>query len=71
MQQVVWIPGRVASAVVRDPELSQHLLDHVLKPGLLPADIPLAEAAKLWGTLYHSSSPQVRILAWSQTHEQP
>ena len=39
----IWIPGRVAAAVVRDPELSQHLLDSVLKPGNYRVDLVFHE----------------------------
>lgn len=62
LQSLLWVPARLASAVVRDPELSQHLMDVVLKPGLLPASIQPAEAAQLWGSLYLHCKPQVPIL---------
>ena len=58
----IWIPGRVAAAVVRDPELSQHLLDSVLKNGLMPSSIGPSDAAKMWGSVYLQCSQQVMIV---------
>lgn len=60
MDLVMWIPGRVALAVIRDPELSQHLMDIVLKAGLMPASLKPPQAARIWQSLYLECKPQVQ-----------
>ncbi len=59
MKLAIWIPGRVAAAVVRDPELNQHLMDTVLKTGLLPSSIAPPDAAKIWRNVYLHCNQQV------------
>lgn len=58
---VVWIPGRILLAALKDHELGQYAIDSVFKSGLLPPSTSPAVAAKAWASLYLHCNLQVTI----------
>ena len=49
---VLGIPLVLCNMAVRDPELGAHILDGVLRGGLLPAHLPPAAAARYWALMW-------------------
>ena len=56
---VIWVPARLLLCASKDADLAQHLTETLLRPGLLPAKVPLATAARQWAAIYMSSTAQV------------
>lgn len=55
----MWVPGRVLKDAT-DPDMSQHMADTLLRPGLLPPKLPARDMACHWTAVYMAASQQVR-----------
>ena len=64
---VIWVPGRLLHAASRDPDLAQHLVESLFRPGALPPKLPAASAARQWAAIHMNCTPPVRDDPHSRT----
>lgn len=55
---VAWIPGRV---LLHANDMGQYIWDVVLKPGLLPAKLSPADAARHWTAIFLAANAKASL----------